>query len=69
MERRYQAGDVPILDVNLARNSAAARARADVRSAQAAYTSAIGDLRILLGMSNDEPVEITALHDRRRFDL
>lgn len=69
MERRYQAGDVPILDVNLARNSAA-RARADVRSAQAAYTSAIGDLRILLGMSNDEPIKITGdLHDRRRFDL
>ena len=69
MERRFQAGDVPILDVNLARNSAA-RARADVRSAQAAYTSAMGDLQLLLGMSNDEPIEVIGdLHDRRRFDI
>jgi cobalt-zinc-cadmium efflux system outer membrane protein len=69
MERRYQAGDVPILDVNLARNSAA-RTRAEIHSAQAAYASAIGDLRILLGMSIGESLDITGdLHDRRRFDL
>jgi cobalt-zinc-cadmium efflux system outer membrane protein len=69
MERRYQAGDVPILDVNLARNSSA-RARADVRFAQAAYTSAVGDLRILLGMSSDEQIEVAGnLRDRRRYDL
>lgn len=69
MKRRYQAGDVPILDVNLTRN-ASARARADVRAAQAAYTAAIGDLRILLGMSGDEPLDITGdLRDRKRFEL
>ena len=69
MNRRYQAGDVPILDVNLARNSVA-RARVEVRSAQATYTSALGDLRIFLGMTADEPLEITGdLHDRKRFDL
>ena len=69
MERRYQAGDVPILDVNLARNSAA-RTRAEIRSAQAAYASAIGDLRILLGMTHDESLDITGdLRDRRPFDL
>jgi cobalt-zinc-cadmium efflux system outer membrane protein len=69
MERRYQAGDVPILDVNLARNSAA-RTRAEIRSTQAAYSSAIGDLRILLGMTHDEPLNISGeLRDRRRFDL
>jgi cobalt-zinc-cadmium efflux system outer membrane protein len=69
MNRRFEAGDVPILDVNLARNSSA-RARADVRAAQAAYTSAIGDLRIFLGMSADEPLDIAGdLHDRKRFEL
>lgn len=69
MNRRYQAGDVPILDVNLARNSSA-RARAEVRAAQAAYASAMGELRIFLGMSADEPLEITGgLQDRKRFEL
>lgn len=69
MNRRYEAGDVPILDVNLARNSLA-RARAEVRGAQASYASAIGDLRILLGMSNEEPLEIAGdLHDRKQFEL
>jgi outer membrane protein, heavy metal efflux system len=69
MKRRFQAGDVPILDVNLARNSSA-RARAEVRSSQAAYISVMGDLRIFLGMSGDEPLEISGdLHDRQRFDL
>ena len=69
MTRRYQAGDVPVLDVNLARNNAA-RSRAEVRAAQAAYSSAIGDLRIFLGMSADELLEITGdLQDRKRFDL
>ncbi len=69
MDRRYQAGDVPILDVNLARNSAA-RTRAELRSAQASYASAIGDLRILLGMTNEEPLAIAGdLRDRKRFDL
>ena len=69
MNRRYQAGDVPILDVNLARNSSA-RARAEVRGAQASYASAIGDLRILLGMSNEDPLEIVGdLHNHKQFDL
>jgi outer membrane protein, heavy metal efflux system len=69
MNRRYQAGDVPILDVNLARNTSA-RARAETRSAHASYITAMGDLRIFLGMSSDEPLEIVGdLHDRQRFDL
>jgi outer membrane protein, heavy metal efflux system len=69
MQRRYEAGDVPILDVNLARNSAA-RTRAELRSAQAALISALGELRILLGMAAEEPLDITGdLRDRRRFDL
>ncbi len=69
MERRYQAGDVPVLDVNLARNSAA-RAHAELRSGQAAYASAIGDLRILLGMTAEEPLDIAGdFRERRHFDL
>jgi cobalt-zinc-cadmium efflux system outer membrane protein len=69
MERRYQAGDVPILDVNLARNGSA-RARAELRSAQAALAAALGDLRILLGMTADEPLAVAGdLRERRRFDL
>lgn len=69
MNRRYQSGDVPILDVNLARNSAA-RSRAEVRSAQATYASALGDLRIFLGMSSDEPLDVGGdLHDRKGFEI
>jgi outer membrane protein, heavy metal efflux system len=69
MNLRFDTGDVPVLDVNLARNGAA-RARAEVRTAQAAYTSAIGDLRILLGMNADETLEIIGdLQDRKRFEL
>lgn len=69
MKRRYDAGDVPILDVNLARNSAA-RARAETQSAKAAYASAIGDLKIFLGMTAEETLEITGdLHNRQRFEL
>jgi outer membrane protein, heavy metal efflux system len=69
MDQRYRAGDVPILDVNLARNSSA-RARAEMKAAHAAYISAIGDLRIFLSMNGDEPLEITGdLHNRKRFEL
>jgi outer membrane protein, heavy metal efflux system len=68
MNRRYEAGDVPVLDVNIARNSAA-RARAEVRAAQAARIAALGDLRVLLGMTAGEPFEISGdLRDRRQFD-
>ena len=69
MDRRYEAGDVPILEVNLARNNVA-RAWTEIHSAKAAYTSAIGDLRILLGMTAAEPIEIAGnLRDRQRFDV
>jgi outer membrane protein, heavy metal efflux system len=69
MNRRYQAGDVPILDVNLARNSSA-RGRAELRASEAAYTSAMGNLRLFLGASGDELLEITGdIHDRKQFEL
>jgi len=69
MQRRFDAGDVPILDVNLAKTSAA-RVRAELRSAQAALVSAKGELRILLDMTADEPLTIVGdLKDRRRYQL
>jgi cobalt-zinc-cadmium efflux system outer membrane protein len=69
MQRRFDAGDVPILDVNLAKTSAA-RVRAELRSAQAGLISALGDLRILLDMTQEEPFTIVGdLKDRRRYEL
>lgn len=52
-EKRYQAGDVPVLDVNLAR-SGAARTRAEMRSGLAEQANALGELRTLLGMPPEE---------------
>jgi cobalt-zinc-cadmium efflux system outer membrane protein len=52
-ERRYTAGDVAQLDVNLAR-TAVSRADAEVRSANAALTGHLTQLQALLGMT--EPV-------------
>jgi cobalt-zinc-cadmium efflux system outer membrane protein len=46
-DRRYRAGDIPILDVNIARASLA-RVRADREGAEAAKTLALGELRQLL---------------------
>ena len=69
MQRRFDAGDVPILDVNLAKTNAA-RVRAEFRSAQAALVSAKGELRILLDMTADEPFTLVGnLKDRRRYQL
>lgn len=69
MQRRLEAGDVPILDVNVARN-AAARTRAEVRASEAEQTRALGDLRILLGMRSDEPLSVeAALATPNQYDL
>jgi cobalt-zinc-cadmium efflux system outer membrane protein len=54
-ERRYVAGDVAQLDVNLAR-TAVARADAESRSATAALHEHLSRLQVLLGSA--EPVEI-----------
>lgn len=56
-ERRYQAGDIPILEVNLAK-SGAARARAELRSGRAELVTSLGELRVLLGMSPDEEFSV-----------
>ncbi len=52
VERRHRAGDIADLDVNLAR-VAAARARADLREAEALRAAAAGELKALLGLGAD----------------
>lgn len=47
-ERRRQLGDVAVLDVNVSR-AALARARSDIRAAEAARSAALGELAALLG--------------------
>lgn len=54
-ERRYAAGDVAQLDVNLAR-TAFARADADARTAAATLTGHVTQLQVLLGLTG--PVEV-----------
>lgn len=54
-ERRYTAGDVAQLDVNLAR-TAVARADAETRAARALLAAHVAQLQVLLGMT--EPVTI-----------
>jgi outer membrane protein, heavy metal efflux system len=57
-ESRYQAGDIPLLQVNLARNGVA-RARSEFRSGRAELASALGELRVLLGMPADEEFSVS----------
>ena len=66
---RFGRGDVPILDVNVAR-SALARARADVSAAAAAEATAGGELRVLLDIPASEAVSVEGgLGDRGSLDL
>jgi outer membrane protein, heavy metal efflux system len=64
MERRYAAGDVAAIDVNLARIDAA-RSAATLRGARAALTAAVGTLRALLRLPATEPVDIRGTLDPR----
>lgn len=50
--RRFEAGDVPVVDANVAR-VALARARAEVASAEGAEVALLGALRGLLGLPAD----------------
>lgn len=54
-DRRFRAGDVAVLDVNVAR-AALARVRADREAGRAARVAATGDLRLLLGIVGDVQV-------------
>jgi cobalt-zinc-cadmium efflux system outer membrane protein len=51
-DRRYKAGDIAVLDVNIAR-AALARAKADREAAEAARSLALGELKMLLGLDED----------------
>ena len=55
-ERRFKAGDIAVLDVNIARASLA-RVRAEREAAEAVRSLAVGDLKQLLGIDGDIRVE------------
>jgi len=57
-ERRFKAGDIAVLDVNLAR-AALGRARSDRQGALATQVMAIGELKQLLGLDRDVTIEGT----------
>jgi outer membrane protein, heavy metal efflux system len=68
-ERRLNAGEVAILDVNAAQ-IAASRARADVRDAEAQQAERLGQLRALLGLDPREAVVLSgSLRDQPRYEL
>jgi len=67
-DRRYRAGDVGILEVNLSRTSAA-RARAELRIAAADLSTELGELRVLLGMKTGEWLAVTGdLRERGAYE-
>ncbi|MGE5814898.1 MAG: TolC family protein, partial [Acidobacteriota bacterium] len=57
-ERRYRAGDIAVLDVNISRASRA-RIRAELEAAGASRTLALGDLKQLLSLDQDIGVQGT----------
>jgi outer membrane protein, heavy metal efflux system len=67
-DRRYRAGDVAILEVNLSRTSLA-RARAELRIAAADLSTELGELRVLLGMRTGESVSVVGdLRERGAYE-
>jgi cobalt-zinc-cadmium efflux system outer membrane protein len=69
VERRFELGDVPALQVNAAR-VAYARSRAARLGADASFATALGDLRLLLGMRAAEPIHpVGELAPQRSYDL
>jgi len=68
-ERRHSAGDVAVLDVNVAA-STRARARSEVLTAQASRAVALGELRVLLNLAPEEPLSVSGeLGERRTYEL
>ena len=68
-KQRHEAGDVALLDVNLAA-AAAARARAETRAARAEYAGGMGELRLLLGFMPDQELILEGhLRDPQQYDL
>ena len=66
-DRRYRAGDIAVLDVNIARASLA-RVRAEREGAEAAKAVAVGDLRQLLRLEDDISID-GSLGPSTRTDL
>jgi cobalt-zinc-cadmium efflux system outer membrane protein len=56
--RRFEAGDVPVVDANVAR-VALARARSSVVGVEGEEAARLGELRALLGLPADAALEIT----------
>lgn len=56
-QRRFEAGDVPIVDVHVAR-VALARARAEGVSTEAEEAEFLGELRVLLGLTAQQPLGV-----------
>jgi cobalt-zinc-cadmium efflux system outer membrane protein len=68
-ERRHSAGDIAVLEVNVAA-SAQARARSEVLTAQASRAVALGELRVLLNLAPEEPLSVSGeLGERRSYEL
>lgn len=68
-ERRFRAGDIAVLDVNVARG-AAARAASQSKAAEAERTAAIGELKALLGWTDAaDPQPVGSLMERVRDGL
>lgn len=61
-ERRFAAGDVAAIDLNLARIDAA-RAEAAYRAAQADEAAALGRLRLILRLGEGEPIAVRGTLD------
>lgn len=69
LERRFRAGDVPVLDLNLAKTSRA-RAVAAVRNAVASFRNEEGHLRRLLDLDPEADLEVSGdLRDHRRYEI
>jgi cobalt-zinc-cadmium efflux system outer membrane protein len=67
--RRHEAGDVAILDVNLAQ-ATVARARAEVHAARSIQSATLGELRALLAFSQEQEVKLGGeFQVPRRYDL
>ncbi|HEY7291570.1 MAG TPA: TolC family protein [Vicinamibacterales bacterium] len=68
-DRRFRAGDIALLDVNVARG-AAARAASQTRAAAAERTAAVGELKALLAWSDpSDPQPVGNLTDLVRAGL
>ena len=67
-DRRFKAGDIAVLDVNIARASLA-RVRAEREAAEAVRALAVGDLKQLLRLDGDVRVQGELTRDSERPDL